>query len=236
MNLPPAFIGMFVAFIALGIGFSVLASAQAKKRAQALQNFAQENGLEFSAGGLTPPIGAQTALFSRGDSGKFLNIMTGKWGSLNITAFDYKYTISSGKNSSTFVQTVAAFTPQSPLPWFELRPEGFLDRVGEVFVHRDINFDSNPQFSRRYMLRGKDKDEDAVRTLFAPALLSYLEMRPAGDQIHIEGEGTTLLLYRANVKVAVEKLRSFLDETGEIASTFFSSCGKPMSQNQVGFS
>lgn len=229
MNLPPAFIGMFVAFMALGIGFSVMASAQAKKRAQALQNFAQENGLEFSAGGFTPPINAQTALFDRGGSGKFLNIMSGKWGGLKITAFDYKYTVNSGKNSSTFVQTVAAFTAQAPLPCFELRPEGFLDRVGEVFVHRDINFDSNPQFSRRYILRGKD--QDAVRTLFAPALLSYLETRSAGDQLHIEGEGTTLLLYRANVKVAVEKLRSFLDETSEIAGTFFSSCGKPISRS-----
>lgn len=176
---------------------------------------------------LHPPIDAQTALFDRGGSARFLNIMSGKWGSLKISAFDYKYTVNSGKNSSTFVQTVAAFTAQAPLPCFELRPEGFLDRVGEVFVHRDINFESNPQFSRRYMLRGKDKDEDAVRTLFAPALLSYLEMRPAGDQLHIEGDGTTLLMYRSNVRIAVEKLRSFLDETSEIASTFFSSCGKP---------
>ena len=229
MNLPPAFIGMFVAFLALGIGSSILASASAKKRAQTLQNFAQENGLEFAAGNLTPPIDAQTALFDRGSSGRFLNIMSGKWGGLKITAFDYKYTISSGKNSSTFVQTVAAFTQQLPLPWFELRPEGFMDRVGEVFVHRDIDFESNPQFSRRYMLRGKD--QDAVRALFAPALLSYLEMLPAGDRLHIEADASTLLMYRSNVRVKVEDLRAFLDDMSGIASTFSSSCGRPVSQS-----
>lgn len=228
MNLSPVFIAMFVAFMALGITFTIRASINAKKRTQALQSFAQENGLEFAAGNLTAPIDAQTALFDRGGSGRFLNIMSGNWSSLKITAFDYKYTISSGKNSSTFVQTVAAFTQQLPLPWFELRPEGFLDRVGERFVHRDINFESNPQFSRRYMLRGKN--QDAVRTLFAPALLSYLEMLPAGDWLHIEADASTLLMYRFNVQVKVEDLRAFLDDLSGIASTFLSSCGKPVGQ------
>lgn len=234
MNLSPAFIGMVVAFLALGITFSIRASINAKKRAQALQNFAQENGLEFAARDSGPAIDAQTALFDRGSARRFRNMMTGKWGGQEISAFDYQYTINTGKSSTTIVQTVAAFTRQLPLAWFELRPEGFLDRVGEVFVHRDIDFDSNPQFSRRYMLRGRD--EDAVRTLFAPALLSYLEMLPAGDQLHVEGDGKTLFLYRSRVQVKVENMRAFLDEMSGIAGTFFSSCGKPISQNQADIS
>lgn len=229
MNLPPVFIATFVAFMALGITFTIRASINAKKRTQALQNFAQENGLEFVGENSTRTIDAQTALFDRGSMRRFRNVMNGKWNGFELSAFDYQYTINSGKSSTTITQTVAAFVQQSPLPWFELRPEGFMDRVGEVFVHRDIDFDSNPQFSRRYMLRGKN--EDAVRTLFAPALLSYLEMLPAGDLLHIEGEGKTLLLYRARVKVAVEDLRAFLDEMSGIASSFFSSCGKPASQS-----
>lgn len=232
MNLSPAFIVMFVAFTALGITLAIRTSIKnAKKRTQGMQAFAQENGLDFAGDDAARATKEPTALFDRGSSRRFRNIMNGKWSGLETSVFDYQYTINTGKSSTTIVQTVAAFVQQLPLPWFQLHPEGFMDRVSEVFVHRDIDFESNPEFSRRYLLRGKDKDEDAVRALFAPDLLSKLEMLPAGDQLHIEWNDRTLLLYRAHVQVPVENMRAFLDEMSGIASTFLSSCGKTASQD-----
>jgi len=33
-----------------------------------------------------------------------------------------------------------------------LCPENSFDRIGDAIVHRDIDSDSNPEFSRRYLL------------------------------------------------------------------------------------
>ena len=225
------FVIVLALVVMLAITLAIRASASAKRRTAALQAFAQENGLDFAGENPTRTIDVHTALFDRGSSRRFRNIMNGKWGGLEVSLFDYQYTINTGESLATITQTVAAFVQNVSLPWFELRPEGFMDRVGEVFVHRDIDFDSNPVFSRRYMLRGKD--QDAVRALFVPALLSYMEMLPAGDQLHIEAEGFTLLFYRAQAQVPAENMRSFLEEMSGVAGTFLSSCGKPGSSGQV---
>jgi hypothetical protein len=110
------------------------------------------------------------------------------------------------------------------LPLFELRPQGFLDRVAEMFVHKDINFESHPVFSKRFVLKGED--EASIRSLFTPALLSAFEMLPPEKKWHIEESGMTLLVYRSNITVAPQDLRTFLDETSAVAQTFFASAGR----------
>ena len=37
---------------------------------------------------------------------------------------------------------------------FEMRPENLLNKIGAALGRQDIDFDSNPEFSRRYLLRG----------------------------------------------------------------------------------
>lgn len=226
MNLSPTFIAIFVAFMALGITFTIRASINAKKRTRALQTFAQENGLDFAGDDDSQITKDPTALFDRGRSCQFRNVMKGKWGGFEISVFDYQYITGSGRNSRTIRQTVVIFVQRLSLPLFELHPVSFANRVGDVFFPRDIAFDSNPEFSRRYMLWGKDKD--AVRTLFAPSLLSYLETLPAGEKLHIEGNNHTFVTYQGHVQVPVENMGVFLDEMAGIASTFLSSCGKPI--------
>jgi hypothetical protein len=212
---------LLVACVAMAVW--ILSSIRAKKRTQALQEVAQQIGFNFAdrdqSG--TPQVG--TALFSKGSSRRFRNIMNGSFAGFQTSLFDYSYTTSNGKNSSTWTQTVAVFKQETQMPLFELRPEGFLDRVGEVFVHRDIDFDSHPEFSRRYLLRGAD--EQAVRELFTPALRTFFEALPAERKWHIEGGQGTLFLYRSAATVKPEDIRPFLDETSSIAQTFFASGG-----------
>jgi hypothetical protein len=222
---PTAFPFLFFALAAI---FVVLATIwvrrKAKQRAEDLRSVANSLGLNYVGDDSSRAVEVSSALFRRGSSRRFRNVMNGAYAGFQVSVFDYSYTVSSGKNSSTFTQTVAAFVQDRHLPLFELRPQGFLDRVAEMFVHKDINFESHPVFSKRFVLKGED--EASIRSLFTPALLSAFEMLPPEKKWHIEGGGVTLLIYRSNITVAPQDLRTFLDETSAVAQTFFASAGR----------
>jgi hypothetical protein len=214
-------VGFMIAVIIVVI---VVSQIRAQKRTEALTVFAQEIGFAFEGDSWNHQPKAHqigTPLFGRGSSRRFNNIMTGTASGFKTSLFDYSYMISGGKSSTTYTQTVAAFSQDLWLPIFELRPEGFFDRIGEAFVSRDIDFESFPDFSKRYFLRGPA--EETIRALFSPALISFLEGLPAEEKWHIEGLDTTLVIYRSNVTVRADELQTFLDKTSSMAKAFFSS-------------
>jgi len=124
-----------------------------------------------------------------------------------------------GKSSVS--QTVASFSQDQQLPPFALRPEHFLDRIGDALVHNDIDFDSNPEFSKRYLL--KSPDEAGTRRLFTPSLLTYLEQFQTNWCL--EGTGPLLIVYHSGRSVSPSDLPAFLEETSRIARTVFASEG-----------
>ena len=97
------------------------------------------------------------------------------------------------------------------LPAFELRPENALIRLASTFGYQDIDFDSFPEFSKRYLLRGED--EAAIRSRFGPGVLQGLE-RNLGWWI--EGAGPLVLLYRQGKRVKPSELYGFLNDTREV--------------------
>jgi hypothetical protein len=116
-----------------------------------------EAGLESALTGL--PI------FRYGRAHNVLNLVRGAGPNGTELLFDHRFTIPAGKRSATVDQTMAAFEVRGAnLPAFELQPEGFIARIGQALGKPDIDFDSNPEFSRAYQLRGRDAD--AVRRLF----------------------------------------------------------------------
>jgi hypothetical protein len=214
----------FAGVVIFGALVFIFTRKQTRKRALEMQAAAQQIGLTFFGDDQTHAISIRTALFGRGGARRFRNIMNGSYAGFEASLFDYSYTISTGKSSSTVTQTVVAFIQKLPVPVFDLHHEGFFDRVGDVFLRNDIDFESNPEFSRRYHLSGDEKDR--IRELFASGLLTYLEALPAESKWHIEGCGFTLLLYRSGSKVDAEQIRPFLDETSSIMRSFVASCGR----------
>jgi hypothetical protein len=139
--------------------------------------------------------------------------MTASTGGFQIGLFDYSYI----QGKSTVIQTVATFTQDQWLPPFELRAEGVLDRIEDAITHKDIDFDSHPEFSRRYLLRSPD--EENTRRFFTPSLLTYMEQPPPEKKWHIEATGTTLIFYRG-WPLKPSDVRAFLDDTSAIARIF----------------
>jgi hypothetical protein len=220
-NNPLVFLGIAIALIVAVTAFQWIL---AQKRTQALQGVAQGIGFAFEGDAWNQQPAAHqmhAVLFGKGRSRRFRNVMSGATDGLKTSLFDYSFTVGGVKRSRTFTQTVAAYSQELWLPLFEMHPEGFLDRIGDAILHDDIDFDSHPDFSRRYYLRGPD--EAGIRKLFSPALLTSLQELPPESKWHIEGADSMLFVYRSGVKVGVDEFPSFLQETSAIARTFFAS-------------
>jgi hypothetical protein len=210
--------------LVFGIAATVWAvqSVLNRKRTQALSEAAPLLGLTFVGDDWTDQNSAphlETALFGRGHGAKFKNIMCGSRGGFRVSLFDYRFVEGSGRSSTTYTQTVVCFSKSGVfLPTFELRPCGIVDKVWDALAHQNIHFDSDPDFSRRYVLRGTL--EDKVRSLFGPGLLEFAERIAPEEKWHIEGDADTLILYRLRKKAPPEALQMFLDQTATLASGF----------------
>lgn len=98
------------------------------------------------------------------------NIFRRQVDSLGVIFCDYRYTVGSGKNSTTWQQTVILFcSPSINAPRFEIKPEGWLNKVGELIGFQDIDFVESPEFSKKYVLTGSD--EAAIRDFLRPEIL-----------------------------------------------------------------
>ena len=136
---------------------------------------------------------------------------------LNLTLFDYQYTIGHGKSSNTVYQTITRMQSDLfRLPAFLLFPETLLAKMGKMFGRADINFPDSPEFSRKYILRGDD--EAAIRALFTPALRQALERQ---DRLTIEGAGPLLFIFRKGRRLKPDQLPGRIEQDKRIAALFF---------------
>jgi len=221
MSHAPSSLWMFGFFLALFITLIIWSILYAKKRSQDLAAAAQQLGFTFMGNIWHGPVlnpQFKTSLLQR-TNGSFKNVMVGMSGSLQTIVFDYKYQV--GK--STITQTLACFAHNIQFPPFALKPEGIFDRLGDAIVHNDIDFDSHPEFSRRYVL--KSPDEASARRFFTPAVLSYMEQIFPEMKWNIETSGINLFLYRPGRTVSPADLSTFLQQTSSVATALFNSEG-----------
>jgi hypothetical protein len=208
------YVAAVVAIVAVIWGISAYYE---RKRSEALSAVAPQLGFTFSAKdeALAPHL--QTALFQKGHSKQFRNIMTGSAGNLRAVLFDYKFTVGGGRYSHTYKQTVAAYSKNgSQLPLLEIRQRGLWQKI---FSSKGMRFDSHPEFARRMYVRCVD--EMRAQSIFTPALLSFLDQIDPARKWRFEGQGDTLLIYRSEKKVKPPDFRNFLDETSSLAAQFF---------------
>jgi hypothetical protein len=213
---------IFIVFVLVAIGIAIAVwayqAAQEKQRTEQFKKLADELGFEFHPAGDGDFVESMKGhhLFSQGHSRNLWNLMRGKAGGLEVAVFDYKYVTGSGKHRHTWYHTVICMQFEGgELPTFSLRPETVWHKIGSWFGYRDIDFESHPEFSRRYLLRGSD--EAAIRTLFTPEVLSFYEEQSG---VSTEGAGNRLLFYRHSKRTAPENLRSVLEEGFKMLAVF----------------
>ncbi len=185
-----------------------------RRRTQALEQAALRLGMTFQArdDNLEAHEFNQLPLFQRGHSRRIKNVASAG----NQRFFGYSYTVGSGQNSSTHVQTVAVFDSASRgLPRFELKPEGLFDRLGSALGGQDIDFEEDPGFSRAYRLKGPD--EEAIRQTFHAGLRQHLVSEGGWS---VEGEGPWLVLYRRSKRIRPDGLADFIESARRISALF----------------
>ena len=179
-----------------------------KKRTEAMTAACQAMGFAFEQLGDVQALRTfgDLPVFDRGHSRKARNVMSGRTADRQVKLFDYAYTTGSGKNSHTHNQTVALFPDgASGLPDFELAPEHIFHKLGQVFGYQDIDFETSPEFSSRYLLRGTD--EAAVRAAFAADTLAFFSQEQGW---HVEVRNGHAGVYRADKRCKPEEAPAFL--------------------------
>ncbi|MCB9080869.1 MAG: hypothetical protein H6555_04060 [Lewinellaceae bacterium] len=154
-------------------------------------------------------------LFRKGVNKKITNVMQRKGDMLeyHVRIFDYQYTISSGKTSVTYNQSVFFLeSKELGLPEFWMRPEHLFHRIGEWFGRRDIDFEEYPEFSRRYFLTSPD--EDYLRASLGDAFLRFFSVE---KKWILEGVGYFLIFYQHNNLFEPLQMRQFYEQGTQLA-------------------
>jgi hypothetical protein len=207
--MPPAlvlFVGLFVLIIAVVI----VTWRKERERTEALRRVAETAGLTFAPKADIADIRSlgDVQLFARGHSKEVTNLMTGRLGDQHVVVFDYRYTIGSGKSHSTTMQTVVVLpSAKGSLPDLQMAPENPLIKLLEAVGYQDIDVESAPEFSRRYILRGAD--EAAIRAALYPRATSYFAEHEGWT---VEVQSGTVAIYRANSRPKPEDMRTFIDD------------------------
>ena len=154
---------VFVPLIAGFIALAVWNYRQKRKRIKALEELAKVRRLLFDPSerhGVDDEY-PQFSCLARGEDRYAFNCLSGDWEKRELFAFDYHYetysTDSKGRRQTHHHYFSAVIvTSDVPLKPLFLRPESFLDRVGEFFGFDDIDFES-AEFSRRFYVKSPDR-------------------------------------------------------------------------------
>ncbi|MFA6584485.1 MAG: hypothetical protein WCS77_09325 [Elusimicrobiaceae bacterium] len=204
--------GLFIAVIvAVFAGTFIAAFIADRKRRREIEALSFRVGLRFF------PKEADTVmeflrngnlpLFNEGHSRTAKNILTDSSSNTRLYAFDYQYTVGSGKNARTHYQTPVVFVSgSSSFPTYTVAPEGFLYKLISFVGYNDINFEEYPVFSKAYWLKSP-QDAQVLRQAFRGAFMSLLE---AEKGWHIQSSGPYVLFFKDGGHVKVAEYEEFL--------------------------
>lgn len=182
----------------------------------------------------------QSRLFSD-ESSWPKTVLVGDVNGVRVMLADYNFSPPRSKSKTKETTLLTIQSNSLSLPPFTLMPSGWLiDSLSSMVGYRDINFDSHPQFSKQYLLRAFDEDdqgneffrfeeastsafkesknEPMVRDLFTHELLDLLE---TNSGVSLEGIGKQFILRRfTSQRVPANDLTSFVELGIKILSLF----------------
>ncbi|HUR13627.1 MAG TPA: hypothetical protein VM097_03950 [Mycobacteriales bacterium] len=151
---------LLLAFVGLACFAAWWSWAQAKKRRELFRGFALSQGWRWTAQEDSWCTRFSGTPFGTGDGWEAKNVLEGTFRQRPMVAFDYSYDTHStdtkgNSTTTTHRYAVCALSLPSPLPEFELVPEGLLGRVGTLLGMQDIELESE-DFNRRFRVRCGD--------------------------------------------------------------------------------
>ncbi|MBT8218920.1 MAG: hypothetical protein KJP00_03810 [Bacteroidia bacterium] len=180
------------------------------KRGEQIKALAFPLGMKYSEKdefGLIKLMG-DFQLFKTGYSKKIKNILRKKddWLQSDIAIFDYQYTVSTGKSSVTYKQTVFFINSKDlALPQFLLKPEHFFHRIGKFLnLTQDIEFETYPEFSKKYLVQGEVPS--MVKDMVPEELATFFSVEKKWS---LEGIHYYLIFYALHKQLPPETIEEF---------------------------
>lgn len=194
--------------MAAWIAVRVLGSSREKKRLAELADFAEKRGFRFEhRSETTDEQGVERILENR---------LQGESDGLPVQVFDVRLASRAAHHRWALVQTVVELSsPVLRLPSFRIEPENVIHKVQEAMGAQDIDFDSHPHFSDRYLLRGDSEQE--IRKAFTPAVLEWFEQHLG---LTVEAAGGRLTLFRSGKLLFPEQIEQELRTARELHDVF----------------
>lgn len=151
--------------------------------------------------------------FQKGDGSSWRNTITGTRNGTPFTAFEYVWK----EGKATHMRSGIIWErDDGSFPKFELAPEGWLSRVGELFGARDIDFTESPEFSKAYRLTGPN--ESVIRALFTPEIRQFFAATP---NLRLTGGGRFLIWWFATLLPPSSALDEWLERGDHVRRRFF---------------
>lgn len=113
--------------------------------------------------------------FGTGSSRRIDNLIMGPKDDNQWMIFDYQYTVSSGKSSTTYRFGIIAVMMPLAMPSLQIRPAGFLDTVSSWLGSKDIQFESE-EFNREFTVNCSEAK--LAYDIVDPQMMEYLMSIP----------------------------------------------------------
>ncbi|MEL7332429.1 MAG: hypothetical protein AAFN12_09265 [Cyanobacteria bacterium J06560_2] len=212
---------IFIVFLVLILVATGVSTYLNHKRAQLIESLAAEWGFTYRKQAQNCLPRERFDLFSKGRNCHLANVIRREQGSVMVSIGEYTYTTGSGKNRSRHCQTVVILDSERlALPQFSLMPENVLHKIGQLFGYKDIDFDTHPDFSQFFLLRGPD--EIRIREAFDTDVLDFFEMKffERQQRISVEGAGSTLIYYYADRRRDPRRWQQMIAEALKVYEQF----------------
>lgn len=131
----------------------------------------------------------------------------------SFLVFDLAYSEGAFITKEDLKATFLLFESPIKLPVFVLDKEDLRTTIYQWVGFNDINFDNNPDFSRRFYLSGNDKK--AIRKVFTPELIYFFESHPI---FHIESNGSHLLIKGKNRLSSIHEIKMMLSFSEDLTA------------------
>lgn len=188
----------------------VIAIRQQALRRKALQEHCTRHGFEFhkKMNAAELPFADALPFFKSGSFRRYRNVLFRETRPGRTWIFDFSYTTGAGRSRRTWRQTVLVHHSQDlDIAPFECEPGGKIASFLHNTFHgqKDIDFESDPDFSSRYILHGCD--ERACRRLFESSGIRRILVRE--KNLHLQAGGNAFAIFRKRRLVKPDRLLDF---------------------------
>ena len=129
--------------------------------------------------------------------------------------FDVTFNEGDTFSAETFNTTVMVMKLNRPIPFFTMEKEGMFerifDRVMALTGYKDIDFEMYPDFSKRFLITGKNESE--IRSFFTAEMIRFFESRQI---YHIESNGEAIILFDKIKLARTDETIAFIDYGKEL--------------------